>query len=73
MLIQLPDGSWVDPATVQTIAARASDDLTGGPHVGPRVTIWAGDGYFCCEYPTLEEAYAARDKLAAEINAAIAR
>lgn len=73
-LIQLKNGEWIAPAHVALVRVpdESSGSAYGGPYL-PRVVVH----YHGCdkllsivEYPTFDAARAARDELAAMINAA---
>lgn len=70
-LIRLPDGSWVDPAAVELIRALPRECSASGTLHAPRLTVWFRGGFNCVtDYESDEDALAARDLLAAEVNAA---
>lgn len=68
-LIQIPDGNWVDPAEVKSIAALPRFACSTGTIYPDRVVVSAGDKAFIINYEDEESAIAARDRIAFEVNA----
>ena len=61
MLIQLPNGDWIDPAGIKKVVAFDTTDCFHGGYVGPRVVV---NDAVCVEVATFEAACQLRDKLA---------
>jgi hypothetical protein len=68
MLIQLPNGTWVDPEMVRSIQARGDND-----GFSPSILVLYDDAQCCMFCQTWEDACHVRDTLAATINEAEGR
>lgn len=72
-LIQLPDGTWIDPDYVKMIAA--ADEIgaySSGGVIPPRIIVQIDDDRRVCEMPSMAEARTERDRLAAIVSGASA-
>ena len=68
-LIQLPDGNWIDPATITRIQ-HAPPSTSAGRESPDQVMIWIGDSVVQLRFDDAIAATEFRDKLAYKVNAA---
>jgi hypothetical protein len=71
MLIQLSDGSWIDPATVRLITAQPSEVTDTGTRM-PCVVVAMDSDRFYLNCDDIANATQARDQVAALVLNAIA-
>jgi hypothetical protein len=67
MLVQLPDGSWVDPKLIVHVGLHAASTGIGG-RLPDRVVVVAGNGLILINCESYEDAETLRDRIAGAAN-----
>jgi hypothetical protein len=70
MLIQLNDGTWIDPAKVLFVGVRPAMETEMGS-VGPQCQVGFGGERVAVDCATLDEAAGMRDAIATAVNGAV--
>lgn len=69
-LIQLPNGSWIDPECICRVLVLDAIGDTAGMHVPPRVVVVTRDGdRELVHCSSLADAHEMRDRIAADVLA----